>query len=100
MTAAGQQKDETPPASLQSLPRIMEIMLIPLALLGLAGGLLNLPAYLANGLLDSFLAPLNGQGGHLSHTTELTLQVMAAIVAFAGIGVAWLFYGGRAVGFA
>ena len=37
----------------------MENILIPLALLGLAGGLFNLPAYLGSGLLDSFLAPLS-----------------------------------------
>jgi NADH-quinone oxidoreductase subunit L len=91
--AARQQKHQTPPDSLQPVPRIMENMLIPLALLGLAGGLFNLPAYLANGLLDSFLAPLNAQARHLSETTELALQGMAAIVALSGIWVAWLFYG-------
>ncbi len=99
--AAGQQKHETTHAPLQPVPRIMERILIPLALLGLAGGLFNLPAYLANGLLDSFLAPLNEQARHLSQTTELALQGMAAMVALSGIWVAWLFYGrerrGRAI---
>ena len=88
-----QQKQEITPAPLQPVPRIMETMLIPLALLGLAGGLFNLPAYLANGMLDSFLGPLNEQTRHLSATTELALQGMAAMVALGGIWVAWLFYG-------
>ncbi len=88
-----QQKQERSPASLQPVPRVMEIMLIPLALLGLAGGLFNLPAYLAGGMLNSFLAPLNEHARHLGVTTELALQGMAAIVVFGGVLVAWLFYG-------
>ncbi len=71
----------------------MEIILIPLALLGLAGGIFNLPAYLGSGLLQSFLAPLNVDGGHLSQATELALQGAASVVALSGIGVAWLYFG-------
>jgi NADH-quinone oxidoreductase subunit L len=84
-----------PHSSMQPVPRIMERILIPLALLALAGGLFNLPAYLGSGLLDSFLAPLNGEGGHLSQATELALQGLASIVSLAGIGVAWFYYGHR-----
>lgn len=82
-----------PHAAVKRLPRIMEIILLPLALLGLAGGIFNLPAYLGSGLLNSFLAPLNVDGGPLSQATELALQGAASVVALSGIGVAWLYFG-------
>ncbi|MGB3224795.1 MAG: NADH-quinone oxidoreductase subunit L [Desulforhopalus sp.] len=92
-TAMQQPRQERPHAQVQSLPRIMEVILIPLALLSLAGGLFNLPANLGSGLLDSFLAPLSGEGKHLSHAAEFILQGIASLVALAGIGVAWFYYG-------
>lgn len=73
----------------------MTFMLIPLALLGLIGGLLNIPANLGNGLLDSFLASLNAEGSHLKSITELTLQGTASLVALGGVFTAWLRYGGK-----
>jgi NADH-quinone oxidoreductase subunit L len=82
-----------PPAPLQRLPGVMTLILIPLALLGLAGGIFNLPAYLGDGLLQSFLAPLKGGGEHLAHGTELALQGAASLTALAGMTVAWLYYG-------
>jgi NADH-quinone oxidoreductase subunit L len=72
------------------LPRVMEWTLIPLALLGVGGGLLNLPEYLGQGFLSSFLQ--NGDPT-LKHATELLLQGMAAIVALAGVAFAWFRYG-------
>ena len=84
------QKGETKP-----LPRIMEWPLIPLAVLGLFGGLLNLPEYLGNGLLHSFLAQPGSNGQALPHTTELLLQGVAAVVAVTGIAAALLRYGGE-----
>ncbi len=75
------------------LPGIMEKPLIPLAVLALAGGLFNLPAYLGGGLLDGFLAPLYAGGGVHSHATELMLQFLATVTALAGIGLAWRLYG-------
>ncbi|MDD2273906.1 MAG: NADH-quinone oxidoreductase subunit L [Desulfuromonadaceae bacterium] len=79
----------------KTLPRIMEWPLIPLALLGLFGGLLNLPEYLGNGFLHSFLAQPGGNEQALPHTTELLLQGVAAVVAVTGIVAAWLRYGGE-----
>jgi NADH-quinone oxidoreductase subunit L len=73
------------------LPRVMEWTLIPLALLGIGGGLLNLPEYFGGGLLASFL---NSTEATLSHSMELLLQGVAALVALAGIGLAWFRYGG------
>lgn len=80
--------------AVKPLPFVMKFMLIPLALLALVGGIFNIPAYLGNGLLDSFLAPLNAASGSLSHATELVLQGIATFVAVFGIGVA-LWYHGR-----
>ncbi len=79
--------------SLNPQPRIMEVILLPLAVLGLAGGLFNLPDYLGTGLLDSLLASLNEERGEFSHTTELLLQGAVAAVAFTGLGIAWYCYG-------
>lgn len=73
----------------------MTYMLIPLALLGLIGGVFNIPANLGNGLLDSFLASLNAEGSHLTSITELSLQGAASLVALGGFFTAWLRYGGK-----
>ena len=82
-------------SGVEPLPRIMEWPLIPLAILGLGGGLLNLPEYLGGGLLHWFLAPLIGHEPTLPHATELLLQGSAAVVALAGTATAWLRYGGQ-----
>ncbi|MDP3479176.1 MAG: NADH-quinone oxidoreductase subunit L, partial [Desulfoprunum sp.] len=81
------------PTPVKSLPRMMKIILIPLALLGLVGGIFNFPAYLGSGLLQSFLAPLKGNGEHLSQATELALQGAASVVALSGLGLAWWYFG-------
>jgi NADH-quinone oxidoreductase subunit L len=91
--AMQQPRQDRPHSQVKQLPRIMEIILIPLALLSLAGGLFNLPANLSSGLLDSFLAPLSEEGKHLSHAVEFILQGVASLVSLAGIGVAWFYYG-------
>jgi NADH-quinone oxidoreductase subunit L len=74
------------------LPRIMEWPLLPLALLGIGGGLLNLPEYLGHGFLASFLQNPDPTG---AHATELLLQGVAALVALAGMAFAWFRYGGE-----
>jgi NADH-quinone oxidoreductase subunit L len=86
-----------PPLSkgeVKPLPRIMEWTLVPLALLGLGGGLLNLPEYLGTGLLNSFLSQSASQEPALSLSTELLLQGVAAAVALAGMTTAWYRFGG------
>jgi NADH-quinone oxidoreductase subunit L len=89
-------KGEEKHSALSTVPAIMTIILIPLALLGLGGGLLNLPEYLGSGLLDIFLSPVNPENRHiLSSMTELALQGAASIVALSGLCVAWIYYGGR-----
>jgi NADH-quinone oxidoreductase subunit L len=94
---------EQPPAPLPSsegqqvnLPASMTLTLIPLAILGLLGGILNLPEYLGNGLLTDFLAAVSGfaAAGHVSPSGELALQGIAALVSLGGIGLAWTRYRG------
>ncbi len=76
------------------VPSLMQYTLIPLALLGVCGGLLNLPEYMGYGVLADFMTPLTGDATqHLSATAELTLQGVAALVALAGMGVAWYRFG-------
>jgi NADH-quinone oxidoreductase subunit L len=75
----------------------MPLTLIPLAIIGLLGGILNLPAYFgSHGLLSGFLIPIVGysQSGHASSATEITLQIMAATACVIGLGLAWSRYTG------
>ncbi len=83
---ARQEEGEKFRSSLQSLPRIMELMLIPLAFLALVGGAAGVP-------LDFFLASLNTQAGHVRPATEETLKGIASLVVLVGIVIAWLYYG-------
>jgi NADH-quinone oxidoreductase subunit L len=81
----------------EPLPPVMTLTLIPLAILGLLGGALNLPAYLGtHGLLSGFLGSIGGfsPAGHASTTTEIALQVMAATACIIGLGLAWSRYTG------
>ena len=87
--------EQHPASKSAKVPVLMEIILIPLALLGLGGGLLNLPPLFGSGLLDAFLAPLSGSpAAHLSHGTELLLLSIASCLALTGIAAAWYYYGG------
>jgi NADH-quinone oxidoreductase subunit L len=75
----------------------MELVLIPLAILGLFGGVLNLPPYLGGGLLAGFFSQLAGGGAaEGSRGQELALQGVAAALALAGLFCAHLRYGGAA----
>jgi NADH-quinone oxidoreductase subunit L len=76
------------------VPRLMEGALIPLALLGLFGGLLNLPSYLGGGWLNGFFSALpGGKEAEASHSLELTLQAVAGVLALAGLAIAHMRYG-------
>ncbi|WP_243373772.1 NADH-quinone oxidoreductase subunit L [Geotalea sp. SG265] len=83
------------------VPRVMELMLIPLAILALAGGLINPPSYLGHGWLERFLSgTLSKESAGAGHAIELTLQGVATVVALAGLAVAHIRYGrgrGRAI---
>jgi NADH-quinone oxidoreductase subunit L len=96
------ESEKTTPLVLSS---IMTLTLIPLALLGLLGGVLNLPAYLgSHGLLSGFFGTIGGfsPAGHASSMAEISLQVMAATACIIGLGLAWSRYTGdrRAVSLA
>ena len=84
--------------SVSGVEPIMTLTLVPLALLGLFGGILNLPAYLgSNGLLSGFFSALPGfaSASHASAATEIALQFAAATVSLLGMGLAWSRYTGR-----
>ena len=70
----------------------MEAILVPLALLGLFGGILNLPDYLGGGWLGHFLG---GETAGFSHGLELTFQATAGALALAGLAIAHYRYGGK-----
>ena len=78
------------------VPRIMENTLPPLAVLALFGGLLDLPGYVGEGgWLSHFLAPAAGPAAHATGWLELVMQLVAAILALAGLGIAHFGYGGE-----
>jgi NADH-quinone oxidoreductase subunit L len=81
-------------ATPHKVPRLMERMLAPLAILGLGGVLLNLPPFIGSGILDSFLHPLIQHEGlhHPSHSEEIFLSILAALISLAGIAAAYLRY--------
>ena len=78
-----------------ALNPLMEWVLYPLAALGLCGGLFNLPPWLGEGVLASFLAPLGSSAHHLSAGSEIALQLVAALTAVGGILLAGYRYGDR-----
>jgi NADH-quinone oxidoreductase subunit L len=68
--------------------------LVVLAALSLAGGFVNLPVSMGGRpLMSEFLSPVFSAGhAHLPPGQEMHLQVISAVVALAGILVAWLLY--------
>ena len=72
------------------LPGLMRWTLPPLAILALAGGLLNLPPiYGGKERLYHFLGPLAGQKFHASHEVEYALAALATGLFALGWGLAW-----------
>ncbi|MEA5115840.1 MAG: NADH-quinone oxidoreductase subunit L [Geobacteraceae bacterium] len=73
----------------------MEKILVPLALLGFFGEIMNLPAYLGMGSwLDDFLGFTgSGHGRMLPRRVEIGLQLLAAAVAVGGLLLARARYG-------
>jgi NADH-quinone oxidoreductase subunit L len=79
------------------LPAVMTLTLIPLAVIGLLGGVLNLPEYFGvHGLLTGFLGSIAGfsPAEHGSASTEISLQIVAATACIIGLGLAWSRYTG------
>lgn len=77
---------------------VMTLTLIPLALLGVFGGILNLPEYMgSHGLLSGFLGTLHGfaPASHAAAATEISLQIIAATASLLGLGLAWSRYTGQ-----
>jgi NADH-quinone oxidoreductase subunit L len=86
-----------PPEALHHLPNTMSRTLIPLALLALTGGILNLPGYLgSHGVLSGFLGSITGFAAEppASSATGIALQIIAATVSLLGLGLAWGRYTG------
>lgn len=79
------------------LPPVMTVTLIPLALFGLLGGILDLPEYLgASAFLSGFLGPIPGFAGQVQAVPgdEISLQIIAAATSIVGLGLAWSRYTG------
>jgi NADH-quinone oxidoreductase subunit L len=67
------------------LPAVMRWSLPPLALVGIFGGIINLPPlYGGTESLRTLLGPLAGYHHEISHTVELVVSVMATMLFLAG----------------
>ncbi len=76
------------------LPKTMLLTLVPLAALGLFGGLLNLPAFYGGGeILHHWLGPRAGVEIHLDHSTEFGLLGLAVALFVLGWQMARWRYG-------
>jgi NADH-quinone oxidoreductase subunit L len=91
---AGEPRLETQPT--HESPRVMTFPLVGLALLALAGGLINLPHQLGGGPgLAAFLEPgfyPAGRGEAITPSLKLTLMGASAAVALLGLGLAYYLY--------
>jgi NADH-quinone oxidoreductase subunit L len=90
----GESEKTTPLA----LPSIMTLTLIPLAIIGLLGGALNLPVWLpGHGLLAGFLSGIGGFAAtaHPHLFDEIILLVLAVTAWLIGLGLAWSRYTGN-----
>ena len=77
--------------------KVMQMVLVPLAALGLLGGALNLPAYLGGGFLSEFFSSVpGGSAAEGSHLEEIALQGVAALLAVAGFAAAHFRFSGAA----
>ena len=79
------------------LPAVMTLTLLPLAAAGFFGGVINLPVWFpGNGLLGGFLGGISGfaVNGHHTPAEEAVLLALAVTAWLAGLGAAWLRYGG------
>jgi NADH-quinone oxidoreductase subunit L len=84
--------------SVSGVEPVMTLTLLPLALIALCGGLINLPEYLGrHGLLSAFIGTLPGfaAASHTSFATEIALQIIAATASLLGLGLAWSRYTGQ-----
>ncbi len=73
------------PGKPHGLPAVMTWTLPPLALLGVFGGLFNLPAaWGGNGALQRYLGPLAGEEVHAPHAVEWWLAGLAAALFLVG----------------
>jgi NADH-quinone oxidoreductase subunit L len=71
-------------------PPVMAIPLILLACLSVVGGYVGLPPW---SVFTPFLEPVFGKAhGPEAPASQLTLMALATLAAFAGIGIAYLFY--------
>ena len=80
------------PEPIAKVPRLMEAILVPLAFLGLFGGIFNLPDYLGGGWLARFFGT---EAADLPHGPEVALQATAGALALAGLAIAHFLYGGK-----
>jgi NADH-quinone oxidoreductase subunit L len=90
--------DEAAEKPMGGVKPVMTLTLIPLAIIALFSGIINLPEYLTNnGLLSTFFRDVPGyaKATSTSSTTEITLQILAATVSLLGLGLAWSRYTGQ-----
>jgi len=81
-------------SEVQPIPRFMTVILVPLALLALADGLLNLPFGMGKRWLGHFLASVPGAVVDMDAGPGLFLKmaILSASLSLSGILLAWIIY--------
>ena len=78
----------------ETLPKVMLLTLVPLALMAFLGEILNLPEFIGSGALAQFLAPLSPQPKEHSASLALILMTVAGVTSLAGGGLIHYRYSG------
>lgn len=80
---------------LHESPASITLPLVVLAVLAVVGGALGFPEFISHThWLKSYLVPVLGEAphGHAALSTELALMGLATVLAFVGLGVAYVLY--------
>ncbi len=77
------------------IPWAMPVILAPLAILSVAGGVLNMPALFGGSEMLTNLLRAQGLAGEAAAAPGLSLQVITALVFAAGLAAAYYFYVAR-----
>ena len=81
-------------SEVHKIPKFMSIILIPLAVLALCDGLLNLPFGIGKRWLGRFLSSVPGAIVDMDASTDLFLKmaILSASLSLLGIALAWFLY--------
>ena len=92
--AFSERPDGRKASEVHKIPKFMSVILIPLAVLALCDGLLNLPFGIGKRWLGRFLSSVPGAIVDMDASTDLFLKmaILSASLSLLGIALAWFLY--------